>query len=86
MLSHGWSDGLIPAENTVGFFKAMTSKMDSKTAQDAVRLFMVPGMGHCGGGDGLHLGNMITVIDQWTDKGKAPDTIVATGPPKKKSH
>jgi hypothetical protein len=77
LLSHGWSDGLIPAANTAAFYKAMTAKMEPKTAASSVRLFMVPGMGHCGGGDAPSVMNMLAVIDEWTEKGKAPDSIIA---------
>ena len=84
LLSHGWSDGLIPAPNTVAFYHAMTAKMDPRKAADSVRLFMIPGMGHCGGGDGPSVVDMISAIDQWTDKGKAPDSIVANNPPNQK--
>ncbi len=83
LLSHGWSDGLIPAANTVSFYKSMTAKMDPKAAS-SVRLFMIPGMGHCGGGDGPSVTNMLTVIDGWTEKGKAPDNIIARRPPNEK--
>jgi feruloyl esterase len=80
LLSHGWSDGLIPAPNTVAFYKSMTAKMDPKKV-DSVRLFMIPGMGHCGGGDAPTVMDLISVIDQWVDKGKAPDSIIASRPP-----
>jgi feruloyl esterase len=81
LLSHGWADGLIPATNTVAFYKKMTEKMDRNKAADSVRLFMVPGMGHCGGGDGPGVVDMLSVIDIWVTDGKAPDTIIASTPP-----
>jgi len=77
LLSHGWSDGLIRAANTAAFYKAMTAKMDPKTAASAVRLFMVPGMGHCGRGDAPVVMNILAVIDEWTGKGKALNRIIA---------
>jgi hypothetical protein len=80
LLSHGWSDGLIPAPNTVAFYKSMTAKMNPKKV-DSVRLFMIPGMGHCGGGDAPTVMDMLSVIDQWVDKGKAPGSIIASRPP-----
>ncbi len=52
LLSHGWADGLIPAMKTVNFYDALTKSIGAKKAADGVRLFMVPGMGHCAGGDG----------------------------------
>jgi feruloyl esterase len=81
LLSHGWADGLIPAPNTVAYYKSMTANMDSKRATDSVRLFMVPGMGHCGGGDGPSVLDMLSVIDKWASEGEAPDRIIASNPP-----
>ena len=44
----------------------------------SVRLFMVPGMGHCGGGDGPNEFDMVTALEQWREKGKAPAEIIAS--------
>jgi feruloyl esterase len=84
LLSHGWADGLIPATNTAAFYKSITAKMDPTKSANSVRLFMIPGMGHCGGGDAPSVTDMISVIDQWVEKGKAPDSILATNPPNQK--
>jgi feruloyl esterase len=50
---------------------------ESKTI-DSVRLFMVPGMGHCGGGAGPTTFDMIGALERWVEHGKAPDRIVAS--------
>ena len=42
------------------------------------RLFMVPGMGHCGGGDGTATFDMLSALEQWVEKGTAPDQIPAS--------
>ena len=81
LLSHGWSDGLIPAGNTVAFYQAMQSTLDPNTTASSARLFMVPGMEHCGGGNGPYLFDALTAIDGWVDKGDAPNRIVASRPP-----
>ncbi len=60
----------------------MTSKMKKNKATDSVRLFMIPGMGHCGGGDGPNVVDMLSVIDTWVTEGKAPDKIIASTPAK----
>jgi hypothetical protein len=80
LLSHGWADGLIPASNTVEFYKSMIETMDPKKASDSVRLFMLPGVSHCAGGDGPSAVDMLSVIDAWASKGKAPDSIIASRP------
>jgi feruloyl esterase len=84
LLSHGWSDGLIPAGGTVTFYKSMIAEMDPANSADSARLFMFPGMGHCGGGDAPAVTDMLSVIDQWVETGKAPERIIATNPPNQK--
>jgi feruloyl esterase len=42
------------------------------------RLFMVPGMAHCGGGDGTSTFDMLAALEQWKEQGKAPEQIAAS--------
>ena len=42
------------------------------------RLFMVPGMNHCGGGDGPSNFDALTALEQWVEKGKALDQMIAS--------
>lgn len=84
LLSHGWADGLIPASNTVEFYKSMIETMDPKKAADSVRLFMLPGVSHCAGGDGPSAVDMLSVIDIWASEKKAPDSIIASKPSNEK--
>jgi feruloyl esterase len=46
--------------------------------QSGYRLFMVPGMAHCGGGDGTSSFDMLTAVANWVEKGTAPDRIPAS--------
>ncbi len=81
LLTHGWADGLIPSRNTIRFYKGLETKIDRKTAEQQVRLFMIPSMGHCGGGDGPFVWDVLGTIDAWADKGKAPERITVSQPP-----
>ena len=45
---------------------------------NSVRLFMIPGMNHCRGGDGTDTFDGIAALDAWVEKGKAPDRIEAS--------
>lgn len=81
LLSHGWADGLIPPQSTVNFYQALVNDIGQRRARQDVRLFMVPGMGHCGGGSGPSNVDMLGAIDQWVQTGKAPDQLVASNPP-----
>ena len=49
----------------------------SKVA-DAYRLFMAPGMAHCGGGEGTSSFDMLSVLEQWVESGSAPDSVEAS--------
>ncbi|MEY4641549.1 MAG: hypothetical protein RLZZ227_1543 [Pseudomonadota bacterium] len=78
LLSHGWNDGLIPANNTVQFYGELLA---ANTAQDQLRLFMAPGMEHCAGGEGPNSFDTLETLDAWISSGQAPERIVATRAP-----
>ncbi|MGZ3197931.1 MAG: tannase/feruloyl esterase family alpha/beta hydrolase [Croceibacterium sp.] len=81
LMSHGWTDGLIPANNSVEFYTALTGALPAVRARNQLRLFMVPGMDHCGGGEGASTFDTLGTIDSWASSGKAPERIVATRTP-----
>jgi feruloyl esterase len=92
IIYHGWSDAAISAFNTVDYYNSVVSTMGAQETGKFVRLFMVPGMQHCGGGPGPNsfgqggfaMGlvdpqhNMYVALEQWVEKGIAPDRLVAT--------
>ena len=45
---------------------------------DGYRLFMVPGMGHCSGGEGPNTFDMVAALEEWVEHGRAPDRIIAS--------
>jgi feruloyl esterase len=76
ILYQGWGEPGIPPANLVRYYGDIQSK--TTNAKDAVRLFMVPGMGHCGGGTGVNTFDMVTPLDKWVTEGKAPSDIPAS--------
>ena len=79
LMYHGWSDQDIAPRASINFYKAaLASTRASSSDAPWVRLFMVPGMGHCGGGEGPNSFDMVTALDAWVDHGRAPDRIVAS--------
>jgi hypothetical protein len=80
LLSHGWSDGLIPATNTLAFHHDLYNSVPAGVAQQQLRLFMAPGMDHCSGGEGPSQFDTLGTIDEWATTGVAPNRIVATRP------
>lgn len=53
LLWHGWSDGAIAPRNTINFYRNMVETMGEARTREQARLFMAPGVQHCGGGEGL---------------------------------
>jgi feruloyl esterase len=80
LLSHGWADGLIPPLSTVDFYVELTRHLDRARARNA-RLYMIPGMAHCAGGDGPFVFDPISTLDEWVASGHAPQRIVVSNPP-----
>jgi feruloyl esterase len=79
LLYHGWADQQVAPGSTIDFYKsAIDASGDSTHASDWIRLFMVPGMGHCAGGEGPDTFDKIGVIEQWVEHGHAPTEIVAS--------
>jgi feruloyl esterase len=76
---HGWADQLISPLNSVNYYESVRKALGlSSKVSDSYRLFMIPGMAHCRGGEGLNSFDSISVLEQWVEKGKAPDQIVAS--------
>ncbi len=72
---HGWADALIPTENSVNYYESVAAKQgDLARTQAFYRLFLVPGMGHCGGAYGV---DWITALEQWVEGGHEPDQLPA---------
>jgi feruloyl esterase len=78
LLTHGWSDTGITPETTIWYYDSVLDKMGASQS-DWMRLFMAPGMGHCGGGPGVNTFDSIGTLEKWVEKGVAPDTILGTG-------
>jgi feruloyl esterase len=78
LMYHGWADQQVAPRASVEFYEEMAAKTggSEKTSQWA-RLFMVPGMAHCSGGEGPDTFDKMDAIEQWVENGKAPDRIVA---------
>jgi feruloyl esterase len=79
LMYHGWADPGIPAGNSVEYYTEVVNGMGGAArASNAIRLFMLPGVGHCSGGDGPSAFDALGALDQWRDKGTAPASIVAS--------
>jgi feruloyl esterase len=77
-MAHGWNDQLVPPLNTINYYESVRKAMGARPAEEFVRLFMAPGMLHCGGGPGPNTFDALTALEQWAEQGKAPEKIVAS--------
>jgi feruloyl esterase len=78
---HGVSDPWFSAKDTLEYYQRMSAANGGAEKVPAwSRIFLVPGMGHCGGGEAaLDRFDLLTAIVNWVEKGVAPDSVVATG-------
>lgn len=73
---HGTADPVFSADDSVAWYEAL--KAGDPAAASYARLFLVPGMNHCGGGPATDRFDMLTALENWVEKGRAPDSVVAT--------
>jgi feruloyl esterase len=79
LLYHGWADANIMAMNTVNYYTKVVDVLGGVgRAQSSVRLFMVPGMEHCGGGDGPDTFDALSALEQWVEQGVPPTRMTAS--------
>ena len=76
LLYHGWNDGLIAAGNTLNYYESVVKQI-GRGQDDWVRVFMMPGVGHCAGGVGPNQVNWMAALERWRESGKAPDRVDA---------
>ena len=75
---HGWSDPQISPANATQYYQRVVDALGGvDEVHDSYRLFMAPGMAHCGGGAGPNSFDMLTVLETWVEDGEAPDAVVA---------
>lgn len=90
ILYHGWDDPAIPALSTVNYYDEVNAKMGRANVDSFVRLYMLPGVQHCGGGPGADTfgqsaswqmddpqHNIRVALENWVEKGTAPSDLIA---------
>lgn len=78
---HGVSDPWFSALDTIDYYQRMTKANGGpERVNPWSRLFLAPGMGHCGGGPAaLDTFDLLTAMVNWVEKGEAPASVLATG-------
>ena len=76
LLWHGFNDPGPSPLSTIEYFEAVMRAVPA--AKDSVRLFLAPGVLHCGGGPGPDKFDALTAVERWVEHGVAPDSLIAT--------
>ena len=75
----GWADPVVPPYDTVAYYDSVVKTMGGlEKTREFFRFFLAPGMGHCGGGPGPNQFDMLGALEQWVEKGVAPDRMIAS--------
>jgi feruloyl esterase len=81
ILWHGWADEHISPLNTIAYHEAVQAQMGKDKAAGFERLYLLPGVRHCGNGEGPSHIDLLTPIMAWVEGGQAPDMILARQQP-----
>ncbi len=79
LMYHGWADPGVPPLASVSYYKTAVDTLGGEAKMSSsIRLFMVPGMGHCGGGEGPNTFDMMSAMTAWRENGRTPERIIAS--------
>jgi len=76
LMAYGWADQILQPMMGVNYYERAVAANGPATPE-FFRLFMIPGMAHCGGGVGPDQHDPVTAVIDWVEKGKAPDSLIA---------
>jgi feruloyl esterase len=75
---HGLSDQAMATGALTGWYERLSPRT-ATGPQEWARLFLIPGMTHCAGGQATDQFDMLTAIQDWVEKKRAPDRVIASG-------
>ena len=78
LLWHGWADPGPAPENTINYYSQAAKASGGGTTDDWMRLFLLPGVAHCGGGVGPDQADFLGAMERWREQGVAPAQIAAS--------
>ncbi len=78
IMYHGWADPGIAPRNSVNYYRDVVATVGQDKTAKSMKLFMVPGMGHCAGGDGTATFDLMSVARKWTEGNIVPLMVPAS--------
>jgi len=76
ILWHGWADQHISPRYTIAYYEALQNQMRQSEVDRFARMYLVPGVGHCGGGEGMSNIDLVSKITAWVEQGAAPAAVM----------
>jgi hypothetical protein len=80
ILWNGAEDNVVEPAGTIHYYQSVQKEMGEKLTDTFLRFFLLPGVGHCGGGNGANQIDILTPLMAWVETKKAPVVIVAGKP------
>lgn len=77
LVYHGWADESLMPAHTVDYWRDAGERLGADQLAEFGRLFMVPGMLHCGGGPGAADIDYLTALERWVEADEAPASLLA---------
>jgi hypothetical protein len=78
LMWHGWNDQLIFPRGTIDYYDRLVATMGAQQTRQFARLFMAPGVEHCGGGPGPDAIDAFDKLLKWVESGQAPTQVLAS--------
>ncbi|HLC43255.1 MAG TPA: DUF6351 family protein [Methylomirabilota bacterium] len=77
---HGWADAALTPYMSINYYESVRATMGHRRTEDFYKLYMAPGMFHCGGGPGPNVFDVFTPLVNWVEHHIEPQEIIATNP------
>jgi feruloyl esterase len=78
LMYHGWVDESFPGAHSINYWQQAQARAGGRDqVGDYYRLFMMPGMTHCGAGPGASEVDYLTALERWVERGEAPEQLTA---------
>jgi Tannase and feruloyl esterase len=79
ILWHGGNDSALSVTSTTAYYQQVVGALGGQAnADDVVRYYTAPGVNHCFGGPGADTVDLLSALDRWVGKRKAPGTLAAS--------
>jgi feruloyl esterase len=90
---HGWGDDMVPSQVSIDYWTSVNQRIGAPHVDEFFRLFMIPGMAHCGGGPGADIishtekasavpmdpeRDILSALEQWVERGRTPANFVTS--------